>query len=178
MWNRERTSGCQHPRTRCDGVATRPDVCTRTPPAARSAAPRPKARSAGGAANSVRSGDPEHNVHSPRRVEVRLCGKLGVSIDGQPVDVRRTARQGRLVLAYLALHRGEPVTREQLMERLWDDPDPERVRSTLTQTVSRLRGALGADVLERLPNGTQRLQREVGVDVEDAEDELREALDA
>ena len=60
------------------------------------------------------------------------------------VDLSKTARQGRLAFAYLVLNRDRVVTREELMEHVWTDPDPQLVAASLTQTLSRLRRALGA----------------------------------
>ena len=96
----------------------------------------------------------------------------------EPVDLSRTARQGRLALAYLVLHRDRPVTREELMEHIWDAPDPQRVSASLTQTLSRLRSALGRDTLTRLPSGAVWLRGEPVVDLEVAEAALGEGREA
>ncbi|WP_028066811.1 ATP-binding protein [Solirubrobacter soli] len=108
-------------------------------------------------------------------VQVEVCGGLEVSVGGRPIDIRKTARQGRLTLAYLALRAGQPVTRADLMEHVWEDPDPRKVSSSLTQTLSRLRAALGPDVLVKLPNGGQCLSGDISVDLFEAEAELRAA---
>jgi DNA-binding SARP family transcriptional activator/tetratricopeptide (TPR) repeat protein len=109
---------------------------------------------------------------------IRLCGALRVSRGNSDVDLSKTARQGRLALAYLVLNRDRAVTREELMEHIWADPDPQRVAGSLTQTLSRLRKALGRETLERLPSGAVRLRGPLGVDIEDAQTTLREARDA
>ena len=89
------------------------------------------------------------------------------------VDLAKTGRQGRLALAYLVLNRDRAVTREELMEHLWIDPDPQRVAASLTQTLSRLRGAVGREHLQRLPAGALQLQGDVGVDIDTARAALR-----
>jgi DNA-binding SARP family transcriptional activator len=94
------------------------------------------------------------------------------------VDLSKTARQGRVAFAYLVLKRDRAVTREELMEHVWADPDPQRVAASLTQTLSRLRRALGQETLERLPGGAFRLQGPLEVDIERAETTLREAREA
>jgi DNA-binding SARP family transcriptional activator len=108
-------------------------------------------------------------------VDVRLCGALEVVVDARVIDLRKTARQGRLTLAYMALRAGRPVTRAELMEHVWVDPDPQRVSPALSQTLSRLRAVLGRDVLQRLPNGGQCLRGDIRVDVTQAEEYLRAA---
>lgn len=113
--------------------------------------------------------------------EIQLCGGLRVSRGAEEVDLSKTARQGRLALAYLVLNRNRAVARDELMEHLWADPDPQRVASSLTQTLSRLRKALGPESLERLPGGAVRLRGEFRLDIETAHAALedgRQACDA
>ena len=117
-------------------------------------------------------------VASAERLEIQLCGGVRVKLGDEPVDLTRTARQGRLALAYLVLHRDRPVTREELMEHIWDAPDPQRVSASLTQTLSRLRSALGRDTLTRLPSGAVWLRGEPVVDLEVAEAALGEGREA
>jgi DNA-binding SARP family transcriptional activator len=87
--------------------------------------------------------------------------------------VSRTARQGRLALAYLVLNHDRAVTREELMERVSTEPDPQRVSASLSQTLSRLRNILGRGRLERLPSGAVRLRGPLSIDVEHADETLR-----
>jgi DNA-binding SARP family transcriptional activator len=113
-----------------------------------------------------------------KALEVRLCGDLRVSRGGVALDLTTTARQGRLALAYLVLNRGRVVTREELMERVWREPDPARVSASLSQTLSRLRKVLGRDVLERAHGGAVRLTGPLHVDLEHAEAMLSQGLEA
>lgn len=86
-----------------------------------------------------------------------------------------------MALAYLVLNRNRTIARDELMEHLWTDPDPQRVASSLTQTLSRLRKALGPESLERLPGGAVRLRGEFRLDIETAHAALedgRQACDA
>src|SRR5262245_54529704 len=62
--------------------------------------------------------------------------------DGGAIPVRR--RKARALLAYLALHLGQPQPREKLMALLWEDTDPERARHSLRQTLTLLRHDLAA----------------------------------
>jgi hypothetical protein len=52
-------------------------------------------------------------------VEVRLFGELEAVQDGIAVPVRGTKQ--RALLALLALHRGEPVSADRLVDVLWGD---------------------------------------------------------
>lgn len=57
-----------------------------------------------------------------------------------------TRRRKLAVLAYLALAR-RPVSRDTLVELFWGDQDEERARHSLSDALSHLRRALGADAI-------------------------------
>jgi DNA-binding SARP family transcriptional activator len=113
-------------------------------------------------------------VAAPARLDVQLCGGLRVSCGGDEIVLRKTARQGRLALAYLALNHDRAVSRDELMERVWTDPDPLRVSASLSQTLSRLRQVLGRERLQRLPGGAVRLSGPLRVDVAQAAEVLKD----
>ena len=46
-------------------------------------------------------------------VRIQLCGQFAVVIDGQPAESRFPGRRGRLLVAYLAAHRVQPVERNR-----------------------------------------------------------------
>jgi predicted ATPase/DNA-binding SARP family transcriptional activator len=93
---------------------------------------------------------------------IELCGRLAVQIDGREVEL--PARQGRLVLAYLAVHRDRPVTREELMELLWAERLPAHPGETLSVLLARLRHALGPGALEGRGVLTLRLDAVIDLD--------------
>lgn len=93
------------------------------------------------------------------RLRVAVLGPLTVSRDAGTVAV--TARQQRSLLATLALADGW-VDAERLMALLQYNGKPQ-TRSALQNTVARLRGSLGKDVLLTGPSG-YRLADEVAVD--------------
>lgn len=95
-----------------------------------------------------------------RPLRLYLCGRLAIE-DGQTVIAERDfpARQGRLVWAYLALHRKRPVGREDLAVALWGDDIPDRWDSTINGVVSRLRAMLRA---RAIPPDALRLDGDVG----------------
>ncbi|GHH46267.1 AfsR/SARP family transcriptional regulator [Lentzea cavernae] len=70
--------------------------------------------------------------------EFGLLGEL--SIDDGAVTLK--AAKLRALLAALLLHAGRPVSQNDLVERVWDEP-PSRASSTLQVYVVRLRHALG-----------------------------------
>ena len=76
-------------------------------------------------------------------VEVRLLGQLeAVADDGSPVTIR--GAKLRMLVAILALHRGEPVGVERLIADMWDDAPPGNPANALQAAVSQLRRAFGA----------------------------------
>src|SRR5947207_12105731 len=54
-------------------------------------------------------------------VRIQLCGQFAVVIDGRQIESRLPGRQGRLLVAYLATYRAQPVERTVLLEALWPD---------------------------------------------------------
>ncbi len=68
---------------------------------------------------------------------VKLCGSLEVG-GGRP----QLGAQARLLLAYLVLHRDQPVTREELIDAIWGERLPSNPRAALRSQLSRLRRAL------------------------------------
>ena len=108
------------------------------------------------------------------RLDFRLCGELRVSCGDEDLALAKTARQGRLALAYLVLHHDRAVTRDELMDHVATDPDPQRMSASLSQTLSRLRNVLGSERLEKLAGGAVRLRGPLRVDIVDAEETLKE----
>ena len=89
------------------------------------------------------------------RIEIRLLGPLRVRrSDGSLVDPHewRTRKTAELLML-LALHAGEPVPADRLLEALWPDAPPDRGRASLRTALSRLRSALREDPFDRDPRG-------------------------
>jgi DNA-binding SARP family transcriptional activator len=80
-------------------------------------------------------------------VEFQILGPLEVLDDGTPVAIAGSKR--RAVLALLLLHANEVVRSERLIDDLWGENAPRNAPAALHNHVSRLRKALGADVLAR-----------------------------
>ena len=78
---------------------------------------------------------------------VQVCGRLALSWEGERIEDRLPARQGRLLFTYLAVSRARRVSRDELLEALWPQAPPPAAEGTLRALLSRMRRALGADAL-------------------------------
>lgn len=83
------------------------------------------------------------NQEAPVRIEARLLGQFEVLVQGQPVP-RWTGSKGRMLLAYLLLHRGRALSRGELGCAFWPDDEPGVVRNRLNVTLYGLRKDLRA----------------------------------
>lgn len=95
-------------------------------------------------------------------VEYRILGPLEVIGPGGPIEIG-SARQ-RAILAVLALHAGETISSDRLIEEVWGDNPPPGAHHTLGVHVSGLRRTIGTDRVETHPNG-YRLRSE-GSDID------------
>src|SRR5579875_1570232 len=80
-----------------------------------------------------------------------LLGPLEVCLDGEPVSVGGPRQRALLVLLLLAS--GSALSRERLIDRLWDERPPPSANETLDAYVYRLRRLLGTERLTRGPSG-------------------------
>ena len=74
-------------------------------------------------------------------MDVRLFGELEAVRDGTAVPVRGTKQ--RALLALLALHRGEPVSADRLIDVLWGDGQAANPANALQAQIGQLRRVLG-----------------------------------
>ncbi len=68
---------------------------------------------------------------SPFPVRIQICGALAIERDGQRLDAGLPGRQGRLLFSYLVVNRHRHVSRDELAEALWREPDPAAVDGRL-----------------------------------------------
>jgi DNA-binding SARP family transcriptional activator len=106
---------------------------------------------------------------------IQLCGRLRADIRGRHVTPDLRGRQGRVLLAYLVLNRGRPVSRDQLIAAVWPQSKPVNPPAALRTQLSRLRSALGTDALAGRDTVELRLPENTWIDTEAAERAIRVA---
>jgi DNA-binding SARP family transcriptional activator/tetratricopeptide (TPR) repeat protein len=88
-------------------------------------------------------------------MEYRVLGPLAVLDDGKPVDIGSTRQ--RVVLAVLLMNANRVVSRDRLVDALWDRNPPSTANNQIQFCVSALRRKLAAhgaaDVIETIPPG-------------------------
>ena len=90
-----------------------------------------------------------NSTHS--RLEIRLLGTFGVSVEGHPAGSGGSRRDA--LLALLALRRGRIASVDALIDDLWGSDIPASPRNALHHHVARLRATLGQDAIVGTPNG-------------------------
>jgi DNA-binding SARP family transcriptional activator len=110
------------------------------------------------------------------RIEVRLLGGVSVRIDGRPVELG--GERVRVLLAVLALSTGEAVSTPVLAERVWGDEPPANVGPSLHTLMTRLRRAIGADLVTTAQAGYSLQLEAEQVDVHRFTQLLRTAAQA
>jgi DNA-binding SARP family transcriptional activator len=116
---------------------------------------------------------------SAGRTRIQVCGHLVVEMGGERIESALPGRQGRLLLAYLALNRGRPVRRDELIDALWaGDGQPASGDALLRPPLSRLRKALGAGTIEGRGELTLVLPDDAELDWEVAHQALAETRTA
>lgn len=79
----------------------------------------------------------------PPLLTIKLMGDFGVQRGAQPIlpdDWQRPAV--RRLFQYFALQRGQPLTRDQILDELWPDTEPEKARASFRTVFSWLRKVL------------------------------------
>lgn len=118
------------------------------------------------------------SVPSGALPRIQLCGRFVLELDGRRLEAQLPSRQGRLLFAYLALNRDRAVTRDELVDALWPYATPAAAPSALTVLISKLRTALGVQMLSGRSELRLNLPRDARVDVEDALAAIHEAQSA
>ncbi len=84
-------------------------------------------------------------------VEFRVLGPLAVVEDGRSIPLDR--QRMRALLAFLLLHANEPVSSDRLIDEVWGPTPAKTAGASLQNYVSRLRKAIGAELLISQPAG-------------------------
>ncbi|HYM97056.1 MAG TPA: BTAD domain-containing putative transcriptional regulator [Candidatus Sulfotelmatobacter sp.] len=109
---------------------------------------------------------------------IQLCGAYVAEIDGRRVDPALPGRQGRLLFAYLALHRDRSVGRAELIDAVWSQEPPRDPADALAALLSKVRTALGNRWLEGRSRLILALPPHTEVDVERALSAVHQAESA
>lgn len=99
-------------------------------------------------------------------------------IAGRRVDGELPGRQGKALFAYLVLNRRRRVRREELRTAVWPETGPRVAANALDPLLSKVRRALGGEVIEGRAELTVRLPADAWVDVEAATDAMHRAESA
>ena len=97
-----------------------------------------------------------------------------IEIGGRRLETTLPGRQGRQLFAYLVLNRHRLAGRDELVEALWPN-QPSAGETGLNPLISKLRKALGADVVDGRSSLRLRLDADARVDVEVAEAAVHKA---
>lgn len=89
-------------------------------------------------------------------------------LKGRRVEAELPGRQGRLLFAYLAANRSRRSSRAELAAALWPEGAPDAAEASLAALLSKLRRALGPEVLEGKAGLRLALPDEAWIDVEAA----------
>lgn len=73
------------------------------------------------------------------RIQLRCWGDFTLVDAATGADLKPRGRKARALLAYLALHRGKPISRERLTGLLWGDRAEEQARASLRQAILELK---------------------------------------
>jgi DNA-binding SARP family transcriptional activator len=99
---------------------------------------------------------------------IQLCGRFTVELAGQRVEQRIGGGQARVLLAFLTLNRARSVRRDEIAAALWDDDPPAAPGVALRALLSRLRSALGPEVVGGRGEVRLALPPDAWIDVEAA----------
>ena len=102
----------------------------------------------------------------PGSTRVQLCGTFAVELSGRRVDQAFPGRQGRLLFSYLVLFRPQRVPRDSLVDVLWGDSPPDAAGTALNALISKVRAAVGPDIVRGRGELSVTLPEPAYVDVE------------
>ena len=109
---------------------------------------------------------------------IQVCGRLVVVWQGERVEQRLPARQGRRLFAYLVVNRQRPRSRAALIDAVWPVEPPGTPDSALNALLSKLRGVLGREAITGRDEPRLVLPADSYVDLEAAGEQLHEAESA
>jgi DNA-binding SARP family transcriptional activator len=97
-------------------------------------------------------------------VDIRVLGRIEVRADdGSEISVGR--ERIRAVLGMLALGSPEMVTADEIIDALWATSETTKPEAALQMSISRLRAALGDDLIDTMPGGYRLAVEEASIDL-------------
>lgn len=106
---------------------------------------------------------------------IQLCGRVVVTLAGQRVDEALPGAQGKLLFAYLVLNRFRRIDRNELLIAVYGEDAAPDTGPRFSVLLSKLRRAVGSDVLTGRGQVELVLSAHAFVDVEAALDALHRA---
>lgn len=89
----------------------------------------------------------------PPPLDVQLLGEFRVRRAGVPIAADAWHRPiAQRLFQFFALHRGEPLARDQILEALWNDADPRSAAGTFRTVFSRVRNTLEPHLRPKAPS--------------------------
>lgn len=83
-------------------------------------------------------------------LDVKFLGQFSLILDGRPVTI--SSQPSQFLFAYLILHAGTLLPREELAGLFWPDSTAANARSNLRHAIWRLRQVIDPDVAEGAPD--------------------------
>jgi DNA-binding SARP family transcriptional activator len=111
----------------------------------------------------------------PAETRIQLCGRLAVTLGGQRVEAALPGPQGALLFAYLVLNRFRRIDRDELVIAVYGEDAASDHGPRFSVLLSKLRRAVGADVLVGRGRIELVLSEGAFVDVEAALEALHRA---
>jgi len=110
-----------------------------------------------------------------RGARIQLCGRFVVSLGGRRVEDALPGANGRLLFAYLVLNRLRRMDRDELLMAVYGEDAPPDYQPRLSVLLSKLRNAVGAELLSGRSEIELVLSPGAFVDVEAALEALHRA---
>jgi DNA-binding SARP family transcriptional activator len=107
--------------------------------------------------------------------KIQLCGRLVAQLDGRRIEEHLPGTKGRLLFAYLVLNRARRMTRDELLIAVYGEDVSRDRSSSLSVLLSKLRSAVGSEVMTGRSEIEFVLARGAFVDVEAAFEAIHRA---
>lgn len=112
------------------------------------------------------------------RTRISLCGELAVDLEGRRLEEQLGGGRECALFGILVLNRARALSRDELIEALWEENPPHSPGAALSTVLSRLRRTLGEGVLRGRSLVSVCLPADAWIDVEAAQARVSEARTA